>query len=47
MPKVEAFGKEAIETERQAKSLLKGSDEATRLTLDQTLEDPDLQAALA
>lgn len=37
MPKVEAFGKEAIETERQAKSLLKGSDEATRLTLEKNI----------
>jgi hypothetical protein len=37
MPKVAAFGAEAQETERQAKSLLKGSDEATRQLLEKNI----------
>lgn len=37
MPKVLAFGTEASETERQAKSLLKGSDEPTRQALEKNI----------
>lgn len=37
MPKVASFGAEAQETERQAKSLLKGSDEATRQLLEKNI----------
>ncbi len=37
LPKVQAFGTEASETERQAKSLLKGSDEPTRQALEKNI----------